>query len=64
MVETGTVSLETAAKVIGVSRNTAYELARSGRFPCRILRIGRLYKVPKADLNALLGQEREPQPVS
>jgi hypothetical protein len=33
----------------------AYELARTGEFPCRIIRIGDLYRVATADLIRLLG---------
>lgn len=58
----GTVSIEAAAIRLGIGRTKAYELARSGEFPCRLLKIGRLYRVPIAELERLLG-EREPVPV-
>ncbi len=58
----GTVSIEEAAASLGIGRSLAYSLAREGRFPCRILKLGRLLKVPRADLERVLG-EREPQPV-
>ncbi len=51
----GTCSLEIAAARLGVSRWLAYSLAQQGRFPVRILRIGRLYRVPIADLERALG---------
>ena len=57
-----TCSIEEAAADLGIGRSLAYELARTGRFPVRVLRIGRLYKVPRAELERLLG-EREPAAV-
>lgn len=49
------VDLSTAARALGLGRSTVYELARSGQFPCRVLRIRRSYRVPTADLLRLLG---------
>jgi hypothetical protein len=50
-----TVDLMTAAGALGIGRTKAYELARSGEFPCRIIRVGDLYRVVTADLIRLLG---------
>jgi hypothetical protein len=50
-----TVDLMTAARALGIGRTKAYELARCGEFPCRIIRIGDLYRVATADLIRLLG---------
>ncbi|WP_209305298.1 helix-turn-helix domain-containing protein [Blastococcus sp. CT_GayMR20] len=44
-----------AAGVLGIGRTTAYEMARQGEFPVRIIKIGARYKVATADLRALLG---------
>lgn len=52
-----TVDIPTAARALGLGRSTAYELARRGEFPCRILRIGSSYRVPTADLLRVLGIE-------
>lgn len=49
------VDLVTAGKVLGIGRTKSYELARSGEFPCRILRVGKAYLVPTPELLALLG---------
>lgn len=57
----GTVSVEEAGIRIGISRWLAYDLVRREAFPCRVLRVGRLLKVPVADLERLLG-EREGEP--
>lgn len=48
------VDLMTAARVLGLGRTTAYELARAGLWPTPMLRIGRRFKVPTAPLLALL----------
>jgi Helix-turn-helix domain len=50
-----TISLMTAAKILGIGRIKAYELARQGEFPCLIIRVGDLYRVSTADLLRLLG---------
>ncbi|MFI0410623.1 DNA-binding protein [Actinomadura sp. 3N508] len=50
-----TVDLVTAGRVFGVGRTKAYQLARTGGFPCRVLRIGHNYRVSTADLLAALG---------
>lgn len=50
-----TVDLMTAASALGMGRTKAYELARNGQFPCRVIRIGDTYRVPTAALLELLG---------
>ena len=50
-----TVDLMTAAAALGMGRTKAYELARCGQFPCRVIRIGEVYRVPTAGLLELLG---------
>lgn len=44
-------SLETAAQILGIGRSKAYEMARTGEFPVRLMRVGRVYRVP---VNAVL----------
>jgi hypothetical protein len=44
-----------AGKALGIGRTRSYELARTGSFPCRVVRIGKTYHVPTANLLALLG---------
>jgi len=44
-----------AARVLGLGRNTAYELVRSGAWPTPLVRFGRLIKVPRSSLLDLLG---------
>jgi hypothetical protein len=50
-----TVDLTTAGRALGIGRTKAYELARTGTFPCRVLRIGHTYTVVVNDLWRLLG---------
>ncbi|MFI0487079.1 DNA-binding protein [Actinomadura sp. 9N215] len=50
-----TIDLVTAGRVFGVGRTKAYQLARTGQFPCRVLRVGRNYRVPTAELLTVLG---------
>jgi hypothetical protein len=50
-----TVDLVTAGRALGLGRTAAYALARNGEFPCRLLHLGRIYRVPTADLLRALG---------
>jgi excisionase family DNA binding protein len=49
------VDVATAARALGLSRSTGYELARRGEFPCRVLHVGSSYRVPTAELLRVLG---------
>lgn len=57
------VDLMTAARVLGLGRTTAYELARAGLWPSPLLRIGRRFKVPTAPLLDLPDGQPSPTPV-
>lgn len=48
----------TAGRILGVSRSTAYEMARTGEWPTRLLRLGRLIKVPTSELLAYVGVDQ------
>ncbi|MFI6324810.1 helix-turn-helix domain-containing protein [Nonomuraea sp. NPDC050556] len=54
-----TVDLQTAAKALGIGRTKAYQLAREGRFPVRIIKIGDLYRVSTPALIRLLEEHQE-----
>ncbi|HEY3006608.1 MAG TPA: helix-turn-helix domain-containing protein [Micromonosporaceae bacterium] len=41
-----TTDVETAAAILGIGRTKAYELAKAGEFPVKIIRVGRRYIVP------------------
>jgi hypothetical protein len=49
-----TTDIVTAGQTLGLSRNTAYRLARLGQFPVPVLRAGAQYRVPIAGLLAAL----------
>ncbi|MFD9859777.1 integrase [Streptomyces alboflavus] len=49
------VPLETANRALHLGRTTGYHLARTGRYPVRVLRHGRAYKVSRYDLHRHLG---------
>lgn len=57
---TATVDLITAAEALGLGRTKAYELARNGQFPCRVIRVGATYRIPTPALLELLGTSEEP----
>lgn len=49
-----TVDLTTAAPALGISRSYAYELAKRGELPCRVLQIGSRVRVVTSSLIPLL----------
>jgi excisionase family DNA binding protein len=49
-----TLSVEQAAKLLGVSRGLAYQAAREGQLPT--IKLGRRLLVPRARLLELLGE--------
>ncbi|WP_332873367.1 helix-turn-helix domain-containing protein [Actinocorallia populi] len=52
-----TLDIPTAAKILGLSRTKAYQLAKEGKFPCRVLKIGYSYRVSTQSLLRLLEVE-------
>jgi len=54
------VDLMTAAAVLRIGRTKAYDLAKRGEFPVRVIRIGDSYRVPVAALLTLLGISEQP----
>jgi predicted DNA-binding transcriptional regulator AlpA len=52
--------LSTAASILGLSRAVAYDLAKTGRFPVPLIRVGTRYRVPVAAILAAL--HLDPQP--
>ena len=51
-------SIPETARMLGISRGLAYELARSGQIP--VLRLGKRLLVPKIALERMLGQAKTP----
>ena len=49
------VDLDTGNRALGLGRSKGYELAKRGQYPCRVLRLGKAYRVVTADLLDLLG---------
>ena len=49
-----TMSVPDAAAVLGISRAHAYDLARRGQLPVRVLHLGSRLVVPTAELRRLL----------
>lgn len=58
------VDLLTAAAVLRIGRTKAYELARRGEFPVKVIRIGGSWRVPVAGLLELLGISQDPPPAA
>ncbi|MFD7137040.1 hypothetical protein [Streptomyces sp. NPDC059894] len=49
------VDLDTGNRALGLGRSKGYELAKRGQYPCKVLRLGKAYRVVTADLLSLLG---------
>jgi predicted DNA-binding transcriptional regulator AlpA len=56
------IDLPTAAKLFGLGRTLAYNLARTDEFPCPVRRYGRLYRVRTIDLLHALGLTGQEDP--
>ncbi|MGC4766038.1 DNA-binding protein [Micromonospora sp. DT46] len=52
-----TTDVETAGAILGIGRTKAYELAKTNKFPVRLLRVGRRYLVPVPAILKLLAIE-------
>lgn len=52
-----TLTVEEAAARLGISRTLAYELARAGRLPVPVLRLGRRVVVSRMALDRVLAAE-------
>ncbi|WP_030546367.1 hypothetical protein [Streptomyces albus] len=48
------VDLDTGNRALGLGRSKGYELAKRGQYPCKVLRLGKAYRVVTADLLNLL----------
>jgi hypothetical protein len=59
-----TVDLVTAGRAFGLGRTVAHELARAGKFPCPVRKLGERYRVTKADLFASLGLNLDGTPIT
>lgn len=51
------VDLDTACRVFQISPATGYRLIKSNDFPCPVVRLGRMIRVPKTGLLRVLGLE-------
>jgi excisionase family DNA binding protein len=63
VVERETLTVEEAAKVLGIGRNKAYEAVQTGEIPS--LRFGNRIVIPRKSIDVILcGAAHEPQPAS
>jgi hypothetical protein len=44
------VDAMTAARALSIGRTMAYEPAKKGEFPCKVIRYGDTYRVPTAEI--------------
>ncbi len=49
------VDLVTAGRAFGLGRTRSFELAQAGEFPCKVLKVGIKYRVPRSALFEALG---------
>ncbi|BAS07352.1 hypothetical protein AHiyo4_07740 [Arthrobacter sp. Hiyo4] len=55
-----TVSVPEAGRMLGIGTSLSYELARSGQFPVRVLKLGRNLRVSIQQLEAYLAGNDAP----
>ncbi|MBB0246980.1 integrase [Streptomyces alkaliphilus] len=51
------IDLDTANRALSIGRSTGYALAKRGRYPVKVLRLGNAYRVITADLLRILAIE-------
>ncbi|HEX3782724.1 MAG TPA: helix-turn-helix domain-containing protein [Pseudonocardiaceae bacterium] len=56
------VPLWQAAQAFGLGRTAAYEMALSGTFPARTIKVGHRYRVATEDILAVLGPKQGTEP--
>jgi hypothetical protein len=57
--------LVTAGRAFGLGRTKSFELAKAGKFPCRVLQVDKKYRVPRSAIFEALGIDpnaAQPQP--
>ena len=59
--ERQTLTVEEAARVLGIGRSAAYIAARRGDLPA--IRIGRRYVIPRVALERMLSEGRRESPI-
>lgn len=52
-----TISVPEVAKLLGISKATAYALAGRDELGVRVLKLGRSMRIPTADVRRLLGED-------
>ena len=52
-----TLRVEDLMPILGIGRNTAYELVRSGKI--KGIRIGKQIRIPKAEVQSFLSKEHQ-----
>jgi len=61
--EARTVSLDEAARALGIGLTTAYNLARAGTFPARVFKVGATWRVSTKSLGrAIDGDDDHGEP--
>ncbi len=53
------VDIVTAGRALGIGRTKTFELHRAGKFPIRVLTLGKAYRCATADLLTALGHAPE-----
>ena len=54
--ERQTVTVEEAARLLGIGRSLAYEAVRRGQFPAPVIKVGRRYVVSREGLERVIAE--------
>jgi predicted DNA-binding transcriptional regulator AlpA len=52
-----TISVPAFGEIVGISRDSAYRLAKRGELGVRVLRLGRRMVIPISEVRRLLGED-------
>lgn len=57
-----TLSFAAAYTALGIGRSSAYQAAKNDDFPCVIIKVGKVFRVPTAELMSVLGLAKQAVP--
>lgn len=57
------ITINEAARRLGISRSLAYKLVREGTFPAPVIKLGRAVRIPRRGFEQMLYDRRNPLPL-
>lgn len=57
------ITVDEAARRLGISRSLAYKLVREGNFPSPVIKLGRVVRIPLRGFEQMLYDRQNPLPL-